>query len=187
MNQNQLSEIKITAVSYKTFADSELVDLVRLGETRAFDEIDNRYRTALQRFLLRITSNSELAEELTQRALVRAFEMIDQLKSGAKLIGWLYRIAFRLAVTESRSRKVASLEEVVEPFWAPVDRVDIEDERRSIWDGVKRRLSPEEYEILLFRYRDDLTLSEVAERTGKSEGHVRVQLHRARKKLRGFL
>ncbi|MDR2114766.1 MAG: sigma-70 family RNA polymerase sigma factor [Planctomycetaceae bacterium] len=172
---------------FNSCADSELVDRVRLGETTAFDEIDHRYRETLYRFLLRITFNSELAEELTQRTLIRAFEMIGQLQSGEKLSGWLHRIAFRMAVAENRCKKTVSLEGLGEPTMRYENRLEIEEEKRNLWNLAEQHLSQEELTILVLRYREDLPLAQIAEKTGKNEGAVRVQLHRARKKLQPFL
>lgn len=179
---NQLTEI-LTTADFKTLADSELVELIKSGETKAFDEIDNRYRSILNRFLLRFTISSESAEELTQRTLIRAFEMIKQLKSGDKIAGWLHRIAFRLTVAENRCKKNVSLEDSDEPLIYQLNQIDLDDEKQNIWRYVKETLSPEEYTILLFRYRDNMTLTNIAKKTGKKNCSVRVQLHRIRKKL----
>jgi RNA polymerase sigma-70 factor (ECF subfamily) len=171
---------------FNTCTDSELVNRVRLGETKAFDEIDNRYRETLYRFLLRFTLGSELAEELSQRTLIRAFEMIGQLQSGEKLAGWLHRIAFRMAVAEKRGRKTVPLESLNEPAVMLPNRFEAEEEKQNLWKLAKQHLSPDELTILILRYRDDLPLAKIAERIGKNEGAVRVQLHRARKKLRDY-
>ncbi|MDR2755477.1 MAG: sigma-70 family RNA polymerase sigma factor [Planctomycetaceae bacterium] len=186
---NQLkTKAKGDALSpFHSCADSELVHRVRLGETKAFDVIDHRYRETLYRFLLRFTFNSELAEELTQRTLIRAFEMIGQLQSGEKLAGWLHRIAFRMAVAENRSRKTASLEGLGEPALQQENHLEIEEEKQNLWNIAEQNLLPEELTLLILRYREDLPLSQIAEKTGKNEGAVRVQLHRARKKLQPFL
>jgi RNA polymerase sigma-70 factor (ECF subfamily) len=167
--------------------DSELVDRVRLGETKAFDEIDHRYRETLYRFLLRVTFNSELAEELTQRTLIQAFEMIGQLQSGKKLAGWLHRIAFHMAVAEKRRKKTVTLDALSEPATYLPNRIDLEEEKQNLWNLAKQHLSLEELTILLLRYRDNLPLAQIAEQIGKNEGAVRVQLHRARKKLQPLL
>jgi RNA polymerase sigma-70 factor (ECF subfamily) len=167
--------------------DSELVNRVRLGETKAFDEIDHRYRETLYRFLLRFTFNSELAEELTQQTLIRAFEMIGQLQSGEKLAGWLHRIAFRMAVAEKRRKKTVTLDDFSEPATYLPNQLDLEEEKQNLWKLAEQHLSPEELTILLLRYRNDLPLAQIAEQLGKNEGAVRVQLHRARKKLQPFL
>ncbi|MDR3196618.1 MAG: sigma-70 family RNA polymerase sigma factor [Planctomycetaceae bacterium] len=185
---NQLkTKVKGALSPFDSCADSELVDRVRLGETAAFDVIDHRYRETLYRFLLRFTFNSELAEELTQRTLIRAFEMIGQLQSGEKLAGWLHRIAFRMAVAEKRCKKTVPLDGLSEPVTQQENRLEIEEEKQNIWKLAEQHLSPEELTILILRYREDLPLAQIAEKTGKNEGAVRVQLHRARKKLQPFL
>ncbi|MDR0390450.1 MAG: sigma-70 family RNA polymerase sigma factor [Planctomycetaceae bacterium] len=184
---NQLTEAKKIAASFKTCADSELVDHFRLGVSEAFDEIDYRYRKSLYYFLLRFTSNSELAEELTQRTLIKAFEMIGQLKFGDKLAGWLHRIAFRLAVSESRCKKNVPLDELPEQFVQHINTVELEEEKQNIWSQAKKHLSHEEYTILSLHYQNNMMLAEIAKQIGKNENTIRVQLHRARKKLQVFL
>jgi RNA polymerase sigma-70 factor (ECF subfamily) len=184
---NQFRETMITTASLKTCADSELVDRFRLGEAAAFDEIDYRYRKLIYRFLLRFNSDSESAEELTQCTLIRAFEMMGQLKCGDKLAGWLHRIAFRLAVSARRCKKTVPLDGLGKPFAQPINQIDLEEEKQNVWSRAEKYLSADEYMVLLFRYRDNLTLSEIAGQTGKSESYVRVQLHRARKKLQVLL
>jgi RNA polymerase sigma-70 factor (ECF subfamily) len=186
MNPSKINREGVSA-PFNICTDSELVDRVRLGETKAFDEIDRRYRKTLYHFLLRFTFGSEQAEELAQRTLIRAFEMIGQLQSGEKLAGWLHRIAFRMAVAEKRCRKTLPLEDFSEPAVMLPNRFEVEEEQQNLWNRAKQHLSPDELTILVLRYRDDLPLAKIAEQTGKNEGAVRVQLHRARKKLQPFL
>lgn len=168
--------------------DADLVRRVLDGDLEAFDEIDRRYREPLGRFLHRYTMDRNRAEELCQRTLIRAYEMLRQLESPDRLAGWLHRIAFRMAAAEGRRKKMVSLEtvgiEVVENF----DRSELErnEESQNLWATARRELSPEEYRTLLLRYRDGLSPFQIAETMNKKEGAVRVQLHRARKKLLPF-
>lgn len=166
-------------------SDVSLVSRVQAGESEAFDEIDRKYRNKLCRFLTRYTFCVHQAEELGQRTMIQAFKMIGQLKSGEKLVGWLHRIAFHLAAAESRRRKPISLDQLdgLEPIAKNFDFVPLDEESTGIWKLAEQHLSAEEYLILVFRYRDDLPLAEIAEKLNKKEGAVRVQLHRARKKL----
>jgi len=166
-------------------SDAELVRRVQAGQSEAFNEIDRRYRPVLHRFLVRRTLCVHQADEFVQRTLVRAFEMLGQLESGDKLVGWLHRIAFNIAATEGRKRRVASLDadEATEPMVEFADEVQQREERVHIWQTARAALSAEEYEILRLRYVEDLTCTSIAARMGKKEGAVRIQLHRARKKL----
>lgn len=171
-------------------SDSDLVARVQAGETGAFDEIDRRYRESLCRFLARYALGPEHADELVQRTLIRAYEMMEQLQSGEKLAGWLYRIAFRMAAAEGRRRTILSLDFLaslptgrIEPAVHSPDALSEEEEKRGIWKIAKDRLTDEEFRILSLRYREDFSPAQIAETIGKKEGAVRVQLHRARKKL----
>lgn len=166
-------------------SDAELVRCVQTGRSEAFDEIDRRYRPVLHRFLTRYTLCTHQAEELVQRTLIRGFEMIGQLESGEKLVGWLHRIAFRMVAAEGRKRRMTSLdaEEIAEPTVVFADEMQRCEERNQLWRIARRELSTEEFEILCLRYREDLDMATIATKIGKTEGAVRVQLHRARKKL----
>lgn len=170
-------------------SDFHLVRRVQAGETEAFDEIDRRYRSPLCRFLARFASGRDQAEEFAQQTLIRAFEKIGQLRSGDKLGGWLYRIAFHVAAAEGRRRKPVPLEETELQVPADLlpDTLHEEEMRQTIWETARRELSPEEYRVLEMRYREDLALPEIAAKLKKKEGAVRVQLHRARRKLLPFL
>ncbi|MCL2742981.1 MAG: sigma-70 family RNA polymerase sigma factor [Planctomycetaceae bacterium] len=171
----------------ENLSDAELVRRVQTGTGRneAFDEIDRRYRPVLHRFITRYTFCVHQAEELVQQTLIRGFEMLGQLQSGEKLAGWLHRIAFRLTVAEGRKRRMTSLdaEGVSEPAVELDDEVQRNEERRNIWYIAETKLSEEDYEILRLRYREDLNCTDIAKKVGKTETAVRVQLHRARKKL----
>lgn len=166
-------------------SDTDLVHRVQAGEKNAFDEIDRRYRGPLNRFLLRYALGAEHADELCQQTLLRAFQMIGQLRSAESLAGWLHRIAFRLAAAEGRRRKTVSLDssEYIEPAIGTMDRVSCDEERRNLWQNAKKHLTEDEYQALWLRYREEYPLSEIAEKIDKKEGAVRVLLHRARKKL----
>ena len=156
---------------------------MQIGQNEAFNEIDRRYRPVLHRFLTRYTCCDHRAEELVQRTLIRGFEMLGQLESGEKLAGWLHRIAFRLAAAEGRKRSTVSLDTDIEPAVVFADEVQQREERAHIWQTAREALSTEEYEILRLRYIEDLDCSTIAARIGKKAGAVRIQLHRARKKL----
>jgi len=173
----------MTPMNDTEVSDAELVERVRTGETEAFDEIDRRYREPLCRFLRRFTYSFELAEELAQRTLIRAFEMIGQLQSAEKLAGWLHRIACRMAAAEGRRRKTVPLGSICEPSAMLTPAVELEEQKRNLWQIAEQTLSADEFKILVLRYRDDLPLAQIAEQLDKNEGAVRVQLHRARKKL----
>jgi RNA polymerase sigma-70 factor (ECF subfamily) len=58
---------------------------------------------------------------------------------------------------------------------------------RESWFASMARLRPDEQKLLKLRYEDDLTQPAIARALGLPEGTIKVQLHRARAKLRDSL
>jgi RNA polymerase sigma-70 factor (ECF subfamily) len=165
--------------------DVTLVDLVRRGHREAFDEIDRRYRGKLCRFLARHTASPEDAEEIAQQTLVKAFQSIDSLRQEDRLAGWLYQIAFRLAVDESRKSMPIQLN--MEESVLLVDRRTEESQpiidSNNLWATAEQVLTPDEYGALWLKYVDGYKIASIAKIMGRTRISVRVLLFRARKKL----
>ncbi|GGP26109.1 RNA polymerase sigma factor [Silvimonas amylolytica] len=60
----------------------------------------------LWRFALRLTANRHDAEDLVQRACVRALERPHQLQEGTSPLSWLFSIMYSIWISEVRARKV---------------------------------------------------------------------------------
>lgn len=167
--------------------DVTLVDLVREGNREAFDEIDRRYREKLCRFLARHTRSPEHAEELAQQSLVKAFISIDTLRRQDRLAGWLYQIAFRLALDEARKSRPELLD--VDESLELVDRrtettePDGSLDSSNLWKTAEKVLSPDEYSAVWLKYVDGYKVAMIAKIMARTRISVRVLLFRARKKL----
>jgi RNA polymerase sigma-70 factor (ECF subfamily) len=125
------------------------------------------------------------AEDIAQEALLRAWRHQGSLARPDAFAGWLATIvrneAFRL-YGRQRSESPASDSELAaeDPELLQVtDRADIAHSMRAL-EGHERVL-------LRLRYEHDLTHAAIAARLEMPEGTVKVQLHRARKKLREAL
>lgn len=194
-------------------SDSELVVNFQKGEREAFDEIDRRFRPRLSRFLNARVGNRETAEDLTQEALMRAFNALNSLRDGVFLTAWLEKVALFTYVDWVRSRR---LEQPCLPYNENEDEedrgsvtssspalyvnltrpsglnfsnttfnnhVDLKDECDNVWKRARDVLSPIEFQTLWLRYVDELDDSEIALSLGKKPGAVRTALCRARRKL----
>src|SRR5437764_12502219 len=62
----------------------------------------------LWRFALRLTQNQHDAEDLVQRACVRALERRNQLQAGTSTLSWLFSIVHSTWMNELRSRSIRS-------------------------------------------------------------------------------
>ncbi|MBO7118867.1 MAG: sigma-70 family RNA polymerase sigma factor [Bacteroidaceae bacterium] len=71
--------------------------------------------------------------------------------------------------------------QIAEP---PPDDSDARDTYKQIWELIKTQLTPLQQDILKRHDVDDETYSEIADKLGMQEAAVRMQLSRARKKIR---
>lgn len=131
----------------------------------------------------RFASNPSEAEDIAQDALLRAWRRRATLRDSERRDQWLATIvrneAFRLRA-RVRPDPTATIErqEGVEDarVVAMVERADLQ--------AALRRLSERDRRLLGMRYLEDLTQAAIAGRLGIPENTVKVQLHRARAKLR---
>ena len=165
--------------------DVLLVSMARSGRREAFDEIDRRYRDRLCRYLHRHVGGMVLAEELAQQTLIRAFEVIDQLRFGDRIGAWLYRIAYRLMIDDARKKRrdVPLESDPVDTVRATVDSLIAEEAKNDIWRIARQTLSRDEYLAVELRYVENFNIAEIAEIMARSRVSVRVLLHRARNRL----
>ena len=81
---------------------------VRTGHSDAFGEIIEHYQRPIVRYLLRMTGNYEVAQDLAQDTFLQAFRGIHKTRSELSLKAWLYRIATNNANQYHRRRRLLS-------------------------------------------------------------------------------
>jgi RNA polymerase sigma-70 factor (ECF subfamily) len=168
-------------------SDETLARRVQLGCVRSYEELDRRLRPRLVYLLRKRTGSREDAEDLTQQALMRAYEKIDQYNPARSFRSWLFTIAVRLAIDAHRRRGVAStgggIDRATDPGPGPHERVDQMDTQRRLWALADRVLDPTQRTALWLHYGEQLKAGEIARTLGITSVHVRVLLYRARRTL----
>ena len=81
-----------------------LVQELQNGDDRSLNELMDRHKEGLFRFLLRQVRNEADALELRMEAFVRAYFNIGKFQPKAKFSTWLYRIALNLCRDYLKSR-----------------------------------------------------------------------------------
>ena len=128
------------------------------------------------RWLLR---DEEAAKDATQEVFVRALRALPEFREAASPTTWLLRIATHHCLNELRAGRARWREEVVRLAELKRDE-GVEPDRRELLRALLGRAGPEEQEIAVMYYVDELTQAEIATATGRS-------LPTVRKRLRGFL
>ena len=141
--------------------EQELIRRIAGGETRLCARLVDRYGRAVYTLAARIAGYTEDAEELTQDIFLKAFSSLDRFVGRSSFSTWL--------LPDSEADR---LEE-----WAE------KQERLDALNRAVERLDPEERALVTLFYYEDRSVGECAAITELSEGNVKVQLHRIRKKL----
>ncbi len=184
----------------RRMSEPEVAALVKALSERspdAYAHLYDRFAPGLRRFAAAwVSGDMQLAEDMvidTLTGVVNDIARFDSRRS--TLAAWVYGIARRRIWAELRRRK--RMKSV--PSWAQVslDAVgeaasqhDLATEASARLDAQRRVaevaqcLSETEMEVLVLSCVDELSAREVGHVVGRSEGAVRVILHRARKKAR---
>lgn len=140
-------------------------------------QLDPAYRLAA--FIL--GSEGE-AEDAVQDAAARAWQRLDTLRDSASFAAWFTRILVNACRDRIRARR---RQPVSLPLFVGVspDPGFWTDERLTLLQTMGQ-LSAEHREVLALHYLADLSVAEIAERTGTRSGTVRSRLHYALQALR---
>lgn len=166
---------------------AELVELARAGDREAFGvlaggAVDRLY--AIARHILRDT---ELAEDATQDALVRAWRDLPSLRDVDRFDAWLYRLIVRACADVGRDRRRWRTEMTVLPKEpSEPDRVSELADRDQLERGL-RRLSEAQRTILILHFHLGLSPSETADTLAIPVGTAKSRLHYAIEALRAAM
>ena len=179
-------------------SDEDIVRAVRNGRTEAFADLVDRHKDGVYGTLMRLTADTQLAEELAHETFVRAFRSLKNFRGESRFGTWLTRIAINLArdnVRERRRDRTVSLDAALErdpdspafaeqrPHGDPLSQADSSD-MFGRFEGLLQELPPSYREAFVLHHVEDMPYEDIAVLTGDSVGSLKVRAHRARKLLR---
>ena len=146
---------------------------LRRRDPELLDQLIDQFQNRLYRYLVFLTGDRALAEDLFQETWIRVLERGHQYNAKSKFESWLFAIARNLVIDVSRRKKVRSLEELAHPDsdqpYEPPDEhsasalqllVARENERAVQLSLLK---IPAYYrEVLLLRFHEEFALEEIA-------------------------
>jgi len=130
----------------------------------------------------RILGPSAAADDAAQEAVFRAWRQRSRCRNPSRPGPWLVTIARREALRLLSQRHELPLETVSEQAASEPEDLAVLDLRRAL-----KAMEGQDVQLLIGRYWQDLSDSELAERFGVAEATVRVRLHRLRIRLRNIL
>ena len=145
-------------------SDDELIQQAKAGDENAVTRLINRYYHLILRYCRWHCPNMETAEDLTQETFIRLFRRLNEYKGRGTFKAYLYTIANRLCIDESRKTGFFPLEndENLISKDDPLHQLEDRDEVAYLL----KFLSPEQREAILLRYEEELSFAEIAKVTG---------------------
>jgi RNA polymerase sigma-70 factor, ECF subfamily len=172
-------------------ADPDLAAVRAAQEDRtAFGLLYRRYLDRVYSYAFYQLGDHHDAEDATARTFLSALRAIDSFSDeGASFRAWLFRIAHNTVANAHRSRarrRTEPIETILTDPPAPdADPAGLSlraDDARRVRAALAQ-LPDERRQVVLLRFADDLSAREIGEVLDRSEGAVRVLLHRALREL----
>ena len=163
--------------------DQSLVADLNAGDTAAFDTLYYRYRDWVYRLACRLTGNPEDALDVLQETFAYLFGKFPGFVLTARLTTFLYPAVKNLAIAHRRKRDRLTAHELPPDLASNPEPTD-PDKSRSELAAVVSSLPETHREVLLMRFVDDMSLSEIAAALSIPEGTVKSRLHNAIAALR---
>lgn len=153
---------------------------------KQIEELYNTYFHDVYLYLISISHNEELAEEITQETFFKAMRSAGSFKGECDIRVWLCQIAKNTYLTMMKGKNRFSGEEI--PESVSDLRVDIEehlaDNQQSMMIHKLLHDMAEPYkEIFSLRVFGELSFRQIGEIFGKTESWARVTYHRAKLRI----
>jgi RNA polymerase sigma-70 factor (ECF subfamily) len=166
------------------------------GDRDAYSALYDRYVDKIYRYIFFKVGGREQSEDLTSQTFLKAWDAIGDYEWRNYPFGaWLFRIAHNLVVDHHRSRRESvSLDDASPQLEARANTDPIRPDRMLAQalaeDRVRRaieRLTDEQQQVLVLRFYEGLSTTEVADLMGKRNGAIRGLQFRALSGLRDLL
>ena len=169
----------------------ELIERAKKGDERAFAVLYEHYATPLYRYIYFRVGRKEEAEDLLQTVFLKAYRSLPKFRDlGKNPLTFFYTVARNSIIDYQRKNKEIFLENFEElaqrlPDEGPdttdliADRTDSARIREAI-----QKISPDQRDVVILRFMNDLSTGEISQLIGKTEESVRQLQSRGLKALR---
>ena len=148
------------------------------------EEIYQQYARTVYRYLLGLTRDADLAEELTQETFYQAIRTSDRFDESRAVSTWLCAIAKRVLQTHRRRHPVMEdVDEQILPGPSAESAVLAEEDRVALLRRLHALPDPGR-EVLYLRLFGGLSFREIGSVLGRTENWARVTYYRAKETLR---
>lgn len=160
-------------------------------DPEAFGALYDRYFGQIYRFVFSRLRDQTAAEDVTSEVFMKALRGIPRYQdTGRPFAAWLYQISVNSI--NDRFRATRPTVDLDEMYDLAATGPGLEDtavqraEMREIWQSVES-LPAQQRTALVLKFQEDLKISDIAAVMGKSEGAVKLLIHRGVTRLRSVM
>jgi RNA polymerase sigma-70 factor, ECF subfamily len=177
-------------ISWETL-DEDLISAVAEGDRQAMQTLYTRHSLRIYRFVLRLTKDPALAEDLVSDVFLDIWRQADGFKAKSQVATWLLAIARNKALSALRRCSETPLDDqmaaaIVDPADDAETIVNNED-RSLLIRKCLSQLSAEHREVLDLVYYHEKSVDEAAEIVGAPANTVKTRMFYARKRMEKLL
>jgi len=194
--------VNTTHLTDKALRDYKLVQLaVNNCDQKAYAELLNNYKDSIYFMLLKMTSNSDDADDLTIEAFGKAFKNLHQYTPDYAFSTWLFKIASNNCIDFMRKKMKLTFSmdksfenedgkeisyNIADEILNPEDNF-IKKQKVKLMREIVEKLKPRYRTLVDMRYFQELSYEEIAGQLSLPLGTVKAQLFRAREFLYNIL
>jgi len=172
--------------------DEDLLESIARGDRDAMRVLYARHSVRIYRFILRLTGDASLSEDLLSELFLNVWRQADAFEGKSKVSTWLLAIARFKAMPALRRRR--SDEQLDEAKAAVIE--DPSDDPETVFNGRQRsalvrkcltRLAPAHRQVIDLVYYHDKSIEEVAQIVGIPANTVKTRMFYARTSMAKLL
>ena len=178
----------------------ELLGRLRQGDTAALEQLYHRYFDRLYSLVYnQVGKNQGIAEDIVQETFLAVLKSAGKFRGQSKLYTWLCSIAYHKVADFYRRQKRGAkrgeqppgvsdeeLEKIQDSELPILSKIESE-ETRQVVERALLSLPADYRQVLIFKYVEQMPVSEISQIMHRSPKSVEGLLTRARKTLRAHL
>lgn len=175
--------------------DTRIIKRCQMGHKEAFQELISKYYPFVYKFLVRISENENLAEDLTQDTFIKIIRNIENfdVNGSAKFSTYIIAISKNLYIDHLRQEKRILPSVPIDQYLNIGDAgIDIEDTviykmyNQDILDNMEK-LTEVQKIVIKMKYIEGLTLKEIGDTLNLEPKTIKSRIHNGVVKLRKML
>jgi RNA polymerase sigma-70 factor (ECF subfamily) len=165
--------------------DAKVVERLKRGEEKAFEEVYRKYGRKVYNLALRYCQDVQIAEDIAQESFIRVYRYIASYNEAYSFSGWLMRIVVNLCKSYRKDQS-KDVQKVINYQHVIRRAVDDPATKTEITDALQyylEQMDDTSKTMMILYYLQDFSYEEISEMLDCPLGTVKSRLSRSREKF----